>query len=114
MAVEGAWRTVSSPSGVSHTGLGDGDLVEVDGRLIDVLAESSDLADLLEDQSVLFGFAVDSNTGTVVASVFETGKTVDEIVNDLLTVLLHQVVDISENAALQDSNRIASSSCVYL
>lgn len=100
VAVQRAWLTVGGPSGVGHTHLGDGDLVKVDGRLIDVLAESGDLADLLENEGVLLGVTVNGNTGRVVTSVFETGETVDKNVNDLLAVLLHQVVDISENAAL--------------
>ncbi len=40
------------------------------------------------------------DTSRVVPSVFETGQAIDEDVNDLLAVLLHQVVDVSENTAL--------------
>ncbi len=69
-------------------------------RLINVLAEGGDLADLLEDEGVLLRVAVNGDTGTVVASVLETSETGDEDVDDLLAVLLHQVVDIGENAAL--------------
>lgn len=100
VAVQGAGLTVGGPSGVSHTHLRDGNLVKVDRRLVNVLAESSDLANLLEDKGVLFGVTIDRNTGRVVTSVLETGKAIDEDVNDLLAVLLHQVVDVGENAAL--------------
>ncbi|KAI3475145.1 hypothetical protein L1887_63506 [Cichorium endivia] len=100
VAVDGAWLTVGGPARVGHAHLGDGDLVEVDVRLINVLAEGGDLADLLEDEGVLLRVAVNGDTGTVVASVLETSETGDEDVDDLLAVLLHQVVDVGENAAL--------------
>lgn len=100
VAVDRAGLTVSGPTGVGQTHLGDRDLAEVNGRLVNMLAESSDLADLLENESVPLCVTINGNTGRVVTSVFETSKTVDKNVYDLLAVLLHQVVDVSENAAL--------------
>jgi hypothetical protein len=60
VAVDGRRRTVGSPSGVSDTGVGIKNLLQVDVGLVNKLFELSDLADLLECKHLLLLVAIDS------------------------------------------------------
>jgi hypothetical protein len=62
VAVCGTGLAVGGPAGVSHGGLGEKGLAEVDLCLGGVLAEGSDLSDLLEQQDFAGLVAVDLET----------------------------------------------------
>lgn len=51
---------MGSPSGVSDTGVGIKNLLQVDVGLVNKLFELSDLADLLESKHLLLLVAIDS------------------------------------------------------
>lgn len=126
VAVDPAGRAVGGPSGVCNTGVVVEDLGEVGLLLLDELLELGDLAYLLVGKDLVLLVAIDGDTCRIVAAVFETGetcrwgkrlrqldcfwmllglggrletRTVDEGVEDELSVLLHEVVDVAEDAA---------------
>jgi len=121
VAIDPAGRTVGGPSGVCNTGVVVKDLGHVGLLLLDELLQLGDLANLLVGKDLVLLVAIDGNTGGVVATVFETGetciekedssarvgvegwvrvpRTINEGVENELSVLLDEVVDVSENAA---------------
>lgn len=102
MAIEAGWGAVGGPSGVCNAGVRVEDLGEVWLLILDQGLQLGDLADLLEGEDLVLLVAVYSQTGRVVAAVFEAGQSIDEGVDDELAVLLHEVVDVAENATVEE------------
>jgi hypothetical protein len=91
---------VGGPSGVCNTGVRVEDLGEIWLLVLNELLQLCDLADLLECKDLILLVAINSKTSGVVAAVFESGKAIDESIENELPVLLHQVVDVSENTTV--------------
>ena len=122
MAVEAGRRAVGGPASVCDAAVMVEDLAEIWLLLLDELFELGDLAYFLEGEDLVLLVAVDCEAGGVVAAVFEAGeaftyrdsgqrtacadstgkasRTINECVEDVLPVLLHQVVDVSEDTAV--------------
>lgn len=115
MAVDSRRLAMGSPAGMSNASMGVIDLGEVGLGLCNQLLQLGDFAHLLEGKDLILLVAVNSETGRVVATVFQTRQalflldqdtklmgrskhTVDQGVENELAVLLHQVVDVSEDA----------------
>jgi hypothetical protein len=117
---------VGSPAGVCDTSVRIEDLGQIGLGLLNELLELDHLANLLVSKHLILLVSVDSETGRVIATVFEAGEacwggtqisiwelsghgqavragqeqelTIDEGVEDVFPVSLHQVVDVSENS----------------
>jgi len=87
VAVAGRRRTMGCPAGVGDGDLGDGCLLDVDGRCGDLLAETGDLADLLEVDDVARLVAVDAEAGGVVSTILLAGEASAQDFEDLLARL---------------------------
>ena len=101
MAIEARWGSVGGPSGVCNTGVRVEDLGQVGLLLLDQSLELDNLADLLEGKDLVLLVTVYSQAGRVIATVFEPGEAIDEGVENVLPVLLHQVVDVAKNATVE-------------
>ena len=75
-------------------------LCEVWFLVLDKLLQLCHLANLLKGKDFILLVTIHSETCRVVSSIFQSGKTVDKSVNDGATVLLHQVVNVSEDATV--------------
>ena len=98
MAVEARRGAMSGPTGVGNAGMGIKDLGGVWVALGNELAQTDDLADLLEGEDLVLAIAVDSQAGGVVATVLESGETIQQGVDDMATIPLDEVIDIAKNA----------------
>lgn len=126
VAVEAGWGAVGSPAGVCDTSVRIEDLGQIRLGLLNQLLQLDHLADLLVSKHLILLVSVDGETGRVIATVFEAGEacggdtiqyslvasghgqavragqeqelTIDEGVEDVFPVSLHQVVDVSENS----------------
>ena len=93
MAVDAGWRAVSGPSGVCNTGVRIEDLVKIWLLLLNECLQLGHLANLFECKNLILLVAVYCETGRIVATVFESGETVDEGVKNGFAILLNQVID---------------------
>jgi hypothetical protein len=100
VAVETRWRTVGSPSCVCNTGVRVEDLGEVWLLIRNKLLQLDDFADLLECKDLVLLVSINSQTCGIIATVFESRKSIDEGIENELSILLHQIVDVSENATV--------------
>ena len=100
MAIDTRWRAVGSPSGVCNTGVGVKDLGKIRLLFLNELLQLYNLADLLECKNLILLVAINSQTSGIVATVFESRKAIDESIKNELPILLHQVVDVSENTTV--------------
>ena len=124
VAVEARWGAMGSPAGVCDTSVRIEDLGQIRLGLLNQLLQLDHLADLLVSKHLVLLISVDGETGRVIATVFEAGEacggdtiqhslvasghgqavragqelTIDEGVEDVFPVSLHQVVDVSENS----------------
>jgi hypothetical protein len=101
MAVNARWRTMSCPSGVCNSCVGIEDLCEIWLLVLDELLQLCHLAHLLESKHFILLVTIHSETSRVVSSIFESGKAVDKSVNYVTAVLLHQIVNVSEDATVR-------------
>ena len=100
VAVDARGRAVGGPSGVCNTGVRVEDLGEIWLLLCNELLQLHDLANLLEGEDLVLLVAIDRQTCGIITTVLEPGKAIDEGVENELPVLLHQVVDVSENTTV--------------
>jgi len=91
---------MSSPSGVRNACVGIKDLCEIWLLILDELPQLRHLANLLEGKHFILLVSVHSETCRVVSSIFKPGKTIDKSVNYVAAVLLHQIIDVSEDATV--------------
>jgi hypothetical protein len=87
------------PASMAHGNLIDECLGQICGRFRDHLAETGDFSDCFEEDTFVFGVAVDTYSGGVVTAVFETGESVAKDVADGFAILLF-VVEISVPCSL--------------
>ena len=87
VAVDDGRGTVGGPARVRDRDLRNESLRSVDVGLGDALAESGDLADLLEEEHLSGLVAIDANTRGVVATVLLAGEARTEDLTDRLAVL---------------------------
>ena len=80
--------SVCCPPSVRDGDLREEGLVHVHGRFCDLLAQASDLADLLEEYHLALLVPVDTHASRIVASVLLPCETIDEDIADSLAVLL--------------------------
>jgi hypothetical protein len=78
---------------VCNTGVGIEDLLEIRLLLLNKCFQLGHLANLLECEHLILLVAVYCKTGRVVATVFESGETVNEGVENGFAVFLDQVID---------------------
>ena len=78
---------MSGPAGVSDGYLGNESLVNVEGRGRNLLAETSNLSDLLEVYNGARGITIDTETSRVVPAVLLAGKPITEGLEDFLASL---------------------------
>lgn len=102
MAIETGGGAVGGPSGVCNTGVRVEDLGEVWLLLLDQGLQLGDLADLLEGKDLILLISVYGETRRIVATVLQPGEAIDERVENVLPVLLHQVVDVAKNATVEE------------
>ena len=88
VTVDGGWRAVSSPASMSDRDLGQERLGGVHGRIGDLLAQTSDLSDLLEVVNLSWFVTIDANARRVVPTVFLTGEAIAEDLTNSLAVLI--------------------------
>jgi hypothetical protein len=100
MAVDARWWAVGRPSGVCDTRMRVEDLGEIWLLILDELLQFGNLANLLECEDLVLLVTIDCNTGGVISSVFQSRETIDESVEDILPVFLHQVVYVTKDAAV--------------
>ena len=91
VAVDLARGTVGGPSRVCDGDLADGRFFDVERRLCDLLAETSDLANLLEVDDRPWLIAVNAEACRVVASIFLAGKPSTKDFENLLASLKRKV-----------------------
>lgn len=110
---------MGGPSSVCNTSVRVKGLCHVDTGAGNQFTELDHLAHLFERKDLILLVTVDCETGRVVPSVFQAGEackkgrsavwswqftgathTIHKRVNDILSVLLDEVVDISENATI--------------
>lgn len=70
MAVDLGWRSMGCPASVSNGYLRNEGLMDVDGGCSNLLAETGDLADLLEVENFTGLVAVDAYTSRIITTVF--------------------------------------------
>ncbi len=100
MAVNTRWWTVSCPSGVCNACVGIEDLCEIWLLVLDELPQLCHLANLLESKHFILLVSIHRETGRVVSSIFKPGETIDKSVDYVAAVLLHQVINVSEDATV--------------
>jgi len=87
---------MSSPSSVCNRDLGNKDLVKVDRRRSDLLAETGDFADFLEKDDFTRFIAISTETSRVVTTVLFTSETATENLQNLLAILLIAKSELKE------------------
>ena len=93
------------PAGVSDGDLGEEGLGCVHVGLGDALAETSDLADLLEEKCFVWLVTIDANPCRVVTSVFETRESIAKRLTDTFTILNFKLIAYSERfRPISDNN----------
>jgi hypothetical protein len=97
MAVEAGRRAVSRPSCVCNTRVRVENLGQIWLFLLNESLQLCDLADLLESQDLILLVPIDCKTSRVVTTVFEAGQAVDQGVENVFPILLHQVIDAAYN-----------------
>lgn len=100
VAVDTRWGTVGGPSGVCNTGVRVEDLGEIWLLFRNKLLQLDDLADLFECKDLILLVSINSQTCGIIATVFESRQSIDEGIENELSILLHQVIDVSENATI--------------
>jgi hypothetical protein len=100
MAVDTGWGAVSCPSCVCNTGVRVEDLGHIWLLGRNKLLQLDDLANLLEGKDLVLLVSINSQTCGVIATVFESRQAIDESIENEPSVFLHQIVDVSENAAV--------------
>lgn len=80
------------PSGVCNASVRVEDLGQIWLLILDQLLKLCDLAHLLEGEHFVFLVAIHCQTSRVVATVFKSGESIDESIENELSILLHQVV----------------------
>jgi len=78
---------------VCNAGVGIEDLVKIWFLLLNECLQLGHLAKLLEGENLILLVTIHCETGRVVATVLESGETVDEGVKNGSAVLLDQVID---------------------
>lgn len=96
---------MGSPAGVGNTGMGVKGLGGIGIAFGDEMAETVDLADFFESQDFIFAVAVDSETGRIVASIFQPGETVKQGIDNMLAILLDEIVDVAKNATADEKKK---------
>ncbi len=95
MAINARWWSMGGPSGVCNTCMGIEDLCEIWLLVLDELLQLCNLANLLECKHFILLVTVNSETGGVVSPILESREAIDERVDYVPTILLHQIVDAS-------------------
>ncbi len=88
VAVDNGGRAVSRPACVGNRDLGEEGLGSVDVGLGDLLAETSDLADFLEEEHLSGLVPVNADAGGVIAAVLLASESSDKDLANLLPVLV--------------------------
>jgi hypothetical protein len=83
--------------------MGVEDLGQVWLLLCNELLQLCDLADFLECEDLVLLVAIDCQTSGIVAAIFESRKAIDQGIENELPILLHQIVDVTENATVVTS-----------
>lgn len=86
VTVNGGWRSVGSPPSVSDRDLGQERLGSVHGRVGDLLAQTCNLANLLEVVNVVF-VPIDANARRVVTTVFLASEAVTKDFTNSFAIL---------------------------
>lgn len=94
VAVDDGGRSVGRPARVGDRDLGEEGLAGVYIGLGNLLAEASDLADLLEEEHLSRLVTVDTDTGGVVSTVLLTGETIAKDLANRFPVLEGKESDI--------------------
>lgn len=84
------------PSGVCNASVRVEDLGQVWLLILDQLLELCDLAHLLEGEHFVFLVSIYGQTSRIVATVFESGESIDKSIKNELPILLHQIVCFCE------------------
>jgi len=100
MAVDTRWWTVGRPSGVCDTCMRVEDLGEIWLLILDELLQFGNFANLLECKDLVLLVTIDCKTCGVISSIFQSRETIDESVEDILPVFLHQVVYVTKDTAV--------------
>ena len=101
VAVDGGGRSVGSPSGVSDGDLGQERPGGVHRRVGDLLAQTSDLSNLLEVVNLALSVSIDANARRIVATVFLTSEAVAEDLTNGFAVLRYDKSSTSPNIGIR-------------
>ena len=88
VAIDGGGRTMSSPASVSDRDLGQERLGGVHGRVGDLLAQTSNLSNLLEVVNLVLLVSINANARRIVATIFLTGEAIAEDLTNSFAILI--------------------------